>query len=123
MSQLQKAIQQGLKALKAPALNIQKTATYTTVGTPSYNATTGTVTAPGTVFTKVPMVFDSFSRRDIDGEAVRAEDKQAMVSTLDLDAIPTLNDTVTMADGSVWGVIGIQTDPADAAWILHLRRP
>jgi hypothetical protein len=120
---VQDAIQQGLAALRTPDLNIQTLATYTAVGTPSYNPTTGTITSPNTAFPNVPVVFTSFKRIEIDGEAVRAEDQKAIIATRDLTPVPTVNDTITRADGTVWSVIGINADPAGAAWVLHVRWP
>jgi len=123
MSLVQDAIQQGLASLRAPELDIQKLCTYSSVATPSYAPSTGTVTTPKAASADVPIVFTSFKRMEIDGEAVRAEDQKAIIATRDLTPVPTVNDTITRADGTVWSVIGIGTGPAGAAWVLQVRRP
>lgn len=116
---IQQAVQAGILSLD----DLAERATYTSMATPSYDATTGTITKPSTSYASVPMVFTSFSRMEIDGEAVRAEDLKAIIATQDLTPTPTINDTITRADGTVWSVIGIRTDPAGAAWVAQIRRP
>lgn len=123
MSLIQDAIQQGLGTLRDPDLGIQTLCTYRSVGVPSYVPSTGVITATPTSYTSVPAIFTSFSRREIDGEAVREEDQRAIIATLDLTPVPTVNDTIVRADSSVWSIIGIAQDPAGAAWVLHVRRP
>lgn len=118
-AQIQQAVQAGIAAMD----DLAERATYTSMETPSYNAATGTITKPITTYADVPMVFTSFSRMEIDGDAVRAEDLKAIISTQDLTPTPTVNDTITRADGTVWSVIGIRADPAGAAWVVQIRRP
>lgn len=123
MSLVQTAIQQGLAALRDPALDVQKLVTYTSVATPSYDPATGAITTPSAAYPDVPAVFTSYGRKEIDGETIRPEDQKAVIAQLDLMLVPTLNDTITRADGSVWSVVDVMTDPAGAAWVLQVRRP
>lgn len=116
---IQQAVQTGIVALD----DMAKRATYTSMATPTYNATTGAITTPSTSYSGVPIVFASYDTREIDGETIRLEDQKAILATLDLAATPTKNDTITKADGTVWSVVSIQTDPAGAAWVLQVRRP
>lgn len=121
MSVIQDAVQQGLSALRA--LEIQKTATYIAIGTPTYNPTTGAPATPQTSYLNTPMVLTSFAKAEIDGDAVRPEDRKAIIAQLDLATTPTLNDRLQLADGTVWSVVHIGIDPADAAWVLQVRNP
>lgn len=116
---IQQAVQTGMIALD----DLVARATYTSVSTPSYNATTGAIAAASTALPGVPIVFTSYDTREIDGETIRPEDQKAIIATLDLAATPTKNDTITKADGTVWSVVDIKTDPAGAAWVLQVRRP
>ena len=116
---IQQAVQAGIVAID----DLAERATYTSVGISTYNATTGGVTKASTAFASVPMVFASYSRMEIDGEAVRAEDLKAIIAARDLTPVPTVNDTIARADGTGWSVIGIKRDPAGAAWVLQVRRP
>lgn len=116
---IQQAVQAGIVALD----DLAGRAVYTSKGTPTYSATTGAVGGSSTALANVPMVFASYSKLEIDGEAVMAEDQKAIIAVLDLAATPTKNDVITKADGTVWSVISIKTDPAGAAWVLQVRRP
>lgn len=118
-AQIQAAVQSGIAAMD----DLAERATYTSVGSPSYVPSSGVITATPTSYANVPVVFTSFSRREIDGEAIRAEDMKAIIATLDLTPVPAVNDTIVRADSTVWSVIGIAQDPAGAAWVLHVRRP
>jgi len=116
---VQRAVKTGLKAMD----DIQETATYGGVTTTAYDPATGTITETSGGGGVVKMVFTSFSFMEIDGVAVLANDRKVIIASLDLDVTPTLNDTITRADGSAWNVIGIKTDPAGAAWVLQIRKP
>jgi hypothetical protein len=118
-SQIQQAVQAGIAAID----DLAELATYQSVLTPSYEPSTGVIAQPTWTIADVPIVFTSFSRMEIDGAAVRAEDLKAIVATRDLTPVPTINDTITRANGTVWSVIGVTTDPAGAAWVLQIRRP
>lgn len=117
--QVQAAVQAGIAAIS----DLAEQATYTSIATPSYEPSTGVITSPSTASAGVPMVFTSFSRMEIDGQVIRSEDLKAIIATRDLTPTPTVNDTITRADSTVWSVIGIRTDPAGAAWVLQCRRP
>jgi len=117
--QVQHAVQTGIAALQ----DLAERATYVSVAATVYDPTAGTMLTPSAPFQQVPMVWTSFSRREIDGEAVLAEDQKVIVATEDLLPIPTINDTITRADGTKWSVIRITTDPAGAAWVLQVRKP
>ncbi len=123
MSLIKDAVQQGLSALRDPSLDIQKLGTYHSKGQETYDTTTGAVSITSTAYTSVPMIFTSYDRKEIDGEAILAEDQKVIISTRDLVPVPTINDAITRADGSIWSVISIKTDPAGAAWVLQVRRP
>lgn len=116
---VQKAVKTGVKALG----DIRESATYGGVSTVVYDPATGTMVTTTSGGGIVKMVFTSFAFMEIDGSAVLANDRKAIIPTLDLAIVPTLNDTITRADGSAWNVIGIKTDPAGAAWVLQIRRP
>lgn len=103
--------------------DIPESSGYASVGTPSYAPSTGVITATPTTYPNVPVVFTNFSRMEIDGQAIRAEDQKAIIATRDLTAVPTINDMITRTDGTVWSVIAIRVDPAGAAWVLHVRKP
>lgn len=116
---IQEAIQAGIGALD----DIPVRSTYTGKRTPSYNADTGVTTITPTSSLNVPIVFTSYKRKEIDNVAVLPSDQKAIIATLDLDQLPTLNDTITQPDGTVWSVISIGVDPVGAAWVLQIRRP
>ena len=116
---IQQAVQTGIAAMD----DLAEQATYTSVATPSYDPATGTITKPSASYAAVPMVFTSYARKEIDGEVIRPEDQKAVIAQLSLTPVPTLNDTITRMDGSVWNVVSVMTDPAGAAWVLQVRRP
>lgn len=115
---IQNAIKSGMNAMG----NIQETVTYTSVSTTSYNTTTGAITTTKTT-TTVAVVFDSYSRREMDGDTIRPEDQKVLVAKGNLTPIPGLNDTITRSDGTVWSVLSVETDPVNAHWQLQVRRP
>ena len=88
--------------------------------TASYNTSTGEMTAGDTEYT-VNAILTGYKQSDIDGIAVHANDRKALIPTNDLSIAPVLKDQI-MISSILWTVIGIQHDPVGALWILQLRR-
>lgn len=116
---IQNAIQSGMNAMG----NIQESVTYTAVSETAYNTATGAMTVTKQTYTAVKAVFDQYSRKEMDGDAIRPEDQKVLIAKKNLTPIPGLNDTITRADATVWSVISVQTDPVNAHWQLQVRRP
>lgn len=116
---IRQAVQDGIVALD----DLVPPCIYTSVVDPSYDAATGTITKPSAAYAEIPILFTSYERNEIDGEAIRPEDQKAIVAQLALPPAPTLNDTITRADGTVWTVLSVGQDPARATWVLQVRRP
>lgn len=116
---VQQAIESGINALD----DLAERATYTGIAPGTYNATTGAPVNTSTPYSGVPMVLTGYSKEEIDGENVLAQDMKAIIATRSLTPVPTITDKITRGDGSVWSVISIKTDPAGAAWVLQVRRP
>ena len=116
---IQNAVQSGMNAMG----NIQESVTYTAVSETAYNTTTGAMTVTKQTYAAVKAVFDQYSRKEMDGDAIRPEDQKVLIAKKNLTPIPGLNDTITRADATVWSVISVQTDPVNAHWQLQVRRP
>ena len=100
--------------------DIPQPVTYTSTGVKAYDPATGAVTSTDATYT-VYMVFDSYSRREIDNQAVLSTDMMAMVPVDSLTPSPTLRDTIAY-NGATWQIVGIVTDPAEALWVFQIRR-
>lgn len=117
---IQKAAQTAFKAIG----DIPLTCTYTSVGTPSYNPTTGAVTSSDTDYTGLKIVFEDFNPREINDAAgiILATDKKATIPNADLTPTPKLSDCITDADSKKWYIKDILIDPARALWLFQVRR-
>ena len=102
--------------------NVGKSITYTAVsGNAVYDPTTGASVQPTTDHT-VTVIFDSFEAQQINQTTVRSFDQKVMIPVEDLSATPGLDDYLTV-DSVRWNVVNSETDPADALWILQIRKP
>lgn len=92
--------------------------------TTSYSVTAGTDTTTYSTKAGVTVIFDEFRIAEIDGKAVKPEDKKALVPAKSISGVtPGVNDQV-VTDGSVaWEVVNVRSDPAGALWTLQVRRP
>lgn len=116
---IQEAIQGGLAALDDMPLK----STYSKAGTPTYDTDSGVPTVTMTTQADVPVLFTRYARKEIDNVAVLMNDQKAIIAALDLEQTPTVNDTITPPDSTVWKVISVAIDPSGAAWVLQIRRP
>ncbi len=96
---------------------------YLSHTTTSYNVTAGTDTTSYSTRAGVTVIFDEFRVVEIDGVAVKAEDKKALVPAKSISGVtPGVNDQIV--EGSVtWQVVNVRTDPAGALYELQVRRP
>jgi len=75
----------------------------------------------------VDVVFVEYQVQQVDGVNILAEDKQALLSDLNrIKAglpIPVSSDKLIELSGGVWVVVSVQTDTAEACWVLQVRKP
>jgi hypothetical protein len=103
--------------------NVGKSVTYTSVsGNAVYDPTTGTSVQPTTDYPAIIVIFDSFEAQQINQTTVRSFDQKAMIPVENLSVTPGLDDYLTV-NGVRWNVVNSETDPADALWILQVRKP
>lgn len=88
----------------------------------SYTPYDGKVVHRGVKSASVSFIFTDFSQNDVDGDKVRSDDKQAMVPSLNLNCTPETDDRLHESDTVQWIVLKVDIDPADALWVLHIRR-
>jgi hypothetical protein len=102
--------------------NVGKSVTYTSVsGNAVYDPTTGTSVQPTASHT-VTVIFDSYESQEINQTTVRSFDQKAMIPVENLSVTPGLDDYLT-SSGVRWNVVNSETDPADALWVLQIRKP
>lgn len=121
----QKAAQTAHAVFKDVAIKVD----YHSIGTFTYDATAGTnVESGGHDQKAVRFIFENYSTKEIDNEIILSTDQKASVPVLNLEMVPKPSDyltkplTVDEEEGVVWNVVGVKTDPAEAAWELQVRK-
>lgn len=120
---LRETIQTAAQTAVAATGNIAVSTNYLSFVSTSIDVSAGT---PATTFTTVEgvmVIYDVFSIMQIDGQAIRPTDKKILVPNKNIPGIsPSENDQVI--DGStIWEVVTVKTDPAEALWELQARKP
>lgn len=120
---LRDALRSAAEAAVAAVGDVAVSADYLSHSSSSYNASTGSLTATFATVAGVKMVFDEFRISEIDGVAVRPNDKKALVPAASLSGVtPGVEDQIVHA-GETWEVLGVRADPAGALYELQVRRP
>lgn len=70
----------------------------------------------------VPMIRLEFSERSIDGSLVKVGDYMLIGEYIKLSWLPSADNTKTLHDGITSNVVRVETDPAKATIVLHVRR-
>lgn len=118
---VKKAAQTAIKATG----NIAVSLVYRDVD-PTYDPATGTASDAGTNYSvdgiKTDFEESEFARpaQAADDLGPRRGDFKILISSLDLVITPKLADTITL-NSIEHSVLNIATDPAEAAWIIHVR--
>ena len=105
--------------------DLRETVTYKVYASDNgdYNDTTGVVTRTETTETLTTQaVFTRYLKREIDGQAIRPDDRKVLIPNAKISAEPKVNDRITRADGTTWEVQEIQKDPLEALWVLKVRQ-
>lgn len=110
--------------------DIVESATYTSLGTSTYNPVTRTTSSTDET-AAVDVILDEygavelrFSERLNDDQSIIPGDKKCLVKASDLSGItPKVLDTITLSDGIAWQIKAIKIDPAMAMYIFQIRRP
>ena len=70
----------------------------------------------------IPMIRLEFSERSIDGSLVKVGDYMLIGEYVKLTWLPSADNTKTLHDGITSNVVRVDTDPAKATIVLHVRR-
>ena len=121
---LAETIQNAAKTAFVAIGNIPLTCTYTSKGTPIYNATTGAYTSTDTDYTGLSILFEDYSAREITeaGGAILSTDQRASIPNVNLTPTPKITDYITDSNSQKWTVELALIDPARALWVLQCRR-
>lgn len=89
-----------------------------------YEPTTNTISVSGIEYEKVKVLFVDYKEKDV-GERIRSEDQQCLIPVLNFpdgsDVTPKAGDRIHRSETNQWEVLGAETDPAGALWVLHTR--
>lgn len=102
--------------------DVPKSVTYVQKGSSVYTPGTGVVTSTDTEYTTTA-IFDEYEMNEVNNSAVRATDKLAYIASNDLDVTPVVDDEIVDANSITWQIINVKSDPADALWVLQIRKP
>jgi hypothetical protein len=87
---------------------------------PTYVPGTGTVTENETSHTPYAILDQNISE-DIPNLSIDSNEKLVYIAMKDLSPEPRINDEITI-DSIDWKVIDVKTDPAEALWVLKIKR-
>jgi len=102
--------------------NIRTAVDYFSVASSDYSPSAGEVSESiNSTQSSVYVIFTGYKIKDVDGSMIHINDQKAIIPTLDLTAVPSDLDYLTV--GSVrWDVQNVKTDPANATWTLQVRK-
>ncbi len=125
-STIQKAAQVAFKAIG----DITRVCVYTSKGTSTYNATTGSHTSVDDCTEYLNCLFEDFSTREIteSGGSILSTDQKASIPAPNLISIyddiitPKILDYIVDENEQKWVVQQTNIDSARALWVLQVRR-
>ena len=116
---LQETFQKMAQTVFSAFGNVATAATYTSVGTKTYNTDTGAVTGTDTYYA-VNIIFTTYESREIDNQVILATDQKGLIPTQNLTPEPKIIDVITKNNQN-WQVISFGKDPTNALWTFQLR--
>lgn len=119
---LRETFQSAAKSAITAMGNVAVSTNYQALSSTTYNASAGTNQAAFATTAGVSVVFDVFRIDQVDGVHIRPEDKQALIPAKSISTVtPDVQDRIVHG-GDTWHVVNVSTDPAEALWVLQVRR-
>lgn len=106
---------------------IRKKCTYKSMGDSTVNADRSvsrevrSTEAVSIVFAEFNSTINQSGTALVPDQQILKIDRQAIFPVLDLVAVPEIGDIITDQEGKTWAVVGLNEDPAPAAYALHVR--
>lgn len=121
---LKSVFQNAAKTVLNVAGDVRKDVRYFAVASTTYDVSAGVASVIGRNHF-ISMFFETYAQKEIDDVHIKPSDVKAIFAQLDVTHLtPRLSDSVHVCDayGSTeYELVNIDTDPADAQWILQLR--
>ena len=94
---------------------------YHSLGTFSYVAATGVQTEAGSTDTTIKVIYDEIKSQEIQDRDIKMTDRKLLVANKDISVTPKVGDYVTISSVK-YNVVDWLTDPAEALYIIFVRR-
>ena len=94
---------------------------YHSLGTFSYNATTGVNTETGDSDVTIKVIYDEIKSEEIQDRDILMTDRKLLVANNDISVTPKVGDYVTI-DSERHNVVWHETDPAEALFEIYVRK-
>lgn len=101
--------------------DIGSTLTYHSLGTFSYNPTTGANTESGGSDVSIKYIPDEIKSEEIQDRDIKMTDRKMLVANNDISVTPKVGDYVTISSVK-YSVVDWMTDPAFALYTIYIRR-
>jgi len=94
---------------------------YHSLGTFSYDSTTGVNTESGHTDTTITAIFDEINSDEIQDRDILMTDRKLLVANNDISVTPKVGDYVTISSER-WNVTWWEVDPAEALFEIFVRK-
>ena len=117
---LKTTFQKAAQTAGAAFSGVFSSASYNVVGSAVYDVSTGTVSA-GSSTVVISILFTDYSTAERANSNIEPTDMKGVIPRLDLPVAPSTRDTITK-EGQSFQIVDYRTYPAEALWVLQLRR-
>jgi len=118
---LRETFKKAAQSAMSAAGNVLVSVSYISItGNAVYNPATGVVTEKSKTYS-VNMMFDENLSEDMPNIAIDINEKLGYIAVEDITPVPKPDDRITI-DSVNWSVVSVHTDPAEALWIIKIKR-
>jgi hypothetical protein len=119
---LKSVFQNAAKTIFTAFDDIPISVTYVSKGDSTYNVATGVAVPSSETEYTVDGILEDYTAVEIDDITILSTDQKFLIPQLNLSPTPREQDEIVI-DSITWQVIDIETDPAEALWIMQIRKP
>jgi len=101
--------------------DVASTLAYHSLGTFSYNPSTGVNTETGDSDISIKAIPDEIKSEEVQDRDIKMTDRKLLVANNDISVTPKVGDYVTIS-GDRFNVIDYMTDPAEALYTIYVRK-
>lgn len=119
---LQETFRKAAQTITTAFGDVPASTVFRSFSSTTYNASAGTDATVYSSTAGVKLIFDVFQHRQVDGSNIEPDDKRALIPAKNISGVVPKPADQIREGTTVWNVVNVFSDPANALWDCQIRK-